>query len=286
MTTKTDCGSENFYFPITTPTAKIFIFRLQFQLRKTLKLSIENERHLKYFTIEKLEAIIHKKMNWLTDENRPKVIEVILNFFICSIKQKTEKWMKKFDKKRTWKTDRRTSWVVDICTEEKTSKSSDKHFTHISLFNFSKNLCNTRCLVVFFINMNNKVTYVWNSRTLSRGWAFNRHSDSDSNSVGVDFRGPPRVCTWRSLFFMTVSWPGNVSSQFISSNGFSCISGMLYHEIGSWGYKAILHLENTGKPHILSDFYLDFYLPLLFSTNCNVRIEVFFTKILLMNTSI
>jgi hypothetical protein len=54
--------------PIPTPIPKIFIFRLRFQLRKTPKLSIENEQHLKYFTIE-LEAIhTHTQKDELTNE--------------------------------------------------------------------------------------------------------------------------------------------------------------------------------------------------------------------------
>jgi len=141
--------------------------RFRFQLRKTPKLSIENERHLKYFTIE-LEAI-HTQKDELTNEWKPtKSDRSDIKLFYLFYKAKNLKMNEKIlTRKEFKKLIHENHESLTFVQKKKTAKSSERHFTHISLFNFSENLCNTCCLSFFFINMNNKVTDVWNSKTLS-----------------------------------------------------------------------------------------------------------------------
>jgi hypothetical protein len=59
--------------------------------------------------------------------------------------------------KRFWQEKNLKNWYTKIMSRchlyktKKTSKSSERHFTHVSLFNLSENLCNTCCLSFFLL---------------------------------------------------------------------------------------------------------------------------------------
>jgi hypothetical protein len=123
---------------------------------------------------------IHKRMNWLTNENRTKVIEVRwYKLFYLSYKAKNLKMNEK--NLKNWYTKIMSRWHL---------------YRRKKLQNRAKDI-SLLCLFLFFLLIWAVKLLMYKTAKLYRRWAFN--GDSDSVGVRVSFRGLLQV-SWSEPF--------------------------------------------------------------------------------------